>query len=148
MKRKISILIFMILILNIFVSLFYNLSFANNEKRNPNSYWSSKNTPLFYGTTKITIKKDLLNEFNVLDSRFRIFATDFEDGDLTPNITYSENVNINEVGNYEIIYKVTDSHNNQSTLVVPVIVTDDENSKINVERTVLYNSICLEYGLS
>ncbi len=135
MKRKISIIIFIILLVNIFSSLFYNFSFANSKKRNPNSYWSTTNAPIFYGATKITLKKDLLNEFNVFDSRFRIFATDFEDGDLTQKITYSGNININEVGTYEITYKVTDSHNNKTSLVVPVIVTDDENTKINVERT-------------
>lgn len=135
MKRKISIIIFIILLVNIFSILFYNFSFANGKKRNPNSYWSTTNAPIFYGATKITLKKNLLNEFNVFDSRFRIFATDFEDGDLTQKITYSGNVNINEVGTYEITYKVTDSHNNKTSLVVPVIVTDDENTKINVERT-------------
>ncbi len=135
MKRKISIIIFIILLVNIFSILFYNFSFANGKKRNPNSYWSKTNAPIFYGATKITLKKDLLNEFNVFDSRFRIFATDFEDGDLTQKITYSGNVNINEVGTYEITYKVTDFHNNKTSLVVPVIVTDDENTKINVERT-------------
>ena len=135
MKRKISIIIFIILLVNIFSILFYNFSFANGKKRNPNSYWSTTNAPIFYGATKITLKKNLLNEFNVFDSRFRIFATDFEDGDLTQKITYSGNVNINEVGTYEITYKVTDFHNNKTSLVVPVIVTDDENTKINVERT-------------
>lgn len=90
---------------------------------------------MFYGATKITIKKGLIDKFDVLDSRFRIFAKDFEDGDLTPKIQYSGEVNINEVNTYEITYKVTDSHNNTTTLVVPVIVTDDENTKIIVERT-------------
>ncbi len=140
MKRKISVLIIFVIIVNILISLFYNFSFAStkveNKKRNPNSYWSVSNAPLFYGTTKITLKKDIIDEFNVLDSRFRIFATDFEDGDLTPKITHTENVKVDEVGNYEIVYKVTDSHNNETNLVVPVIVTDDENAKINVERTI------------
>ena len=139
MKKKVSLLIILIFVLNIFIGLFYNLSFArtktDNQKKNPNSYWSASNAPLFYGTTKITIKKGLIDEFNVLDSRFRIFAMDFEDGDLTPKITHTQNVKIGEVGNYEIIYKVTDSHNNETSLIVPVIVTDDENAKINVERT-------------
>lgn len=136
MKKKVSLLIIFIFISNIIISLFYNSSFSSEtEKKNPNSYWSASNAPLFYGATKITIKKDIINDFNVLDSRFRIFAMDFEDGDLTPKITYTEDVKIDEVGNYEIIYKVTDSHNNETNLVVPVIVTDDENAKINVERT-------------
>ena len=43
---------------------------------------------------------------------------------------------IDEVGEYEIIYTVTDSHNNTTTLTVSVIVTDDENEKITVERRI------------
>ncbi len=141
MNRKISILIIITLILNIVINVFSNISFAvtNNqtkeEKKNSESYWSTKNAPMFYGTTKITLQKGIIDEFNVLDSRFRIFAKDFEDGDLTPNITYTEEVKTNEVGNYEITYTVTDSHKNTTTLVVPVIVTEDVDKKITVERT-------------
>ena len=142
MKKKISILIILTLILNLTLNIFGNISFATtnikkeNEKKNPESYWSTKNAPLFYGATKITLKKGIIDEFNVLDSRFRIFAKDFEDGDLTPNISSSGEVKVDEVGDYEIIYSVTDSHNNKTTLTVPVIVTDDENAKITVERTI------------
>ena len=74
-----------------------------NINKNPESYWSTKNVLMFYGTTKIT---------------------------------YSGEVKIDEVGDYEIIYTVTDSHNNKTTLIVTVIVTDDENEKITIERTV------------
>ena len=136
MKKIFSITIIFIFITNILFGLFSNISLANNEKKNPDSYWSTENAPLFYGATKITIKKGLLSNFDVLDSRFRIFAKDFEDGNLTPNIISTNNVNINEVGNYEIIYKVRDSHNNETKLVVPVIITDNEDIKINVERTI------------
>lgn len=141
MKRFLSLLIFITLTLIILLNSFSNISFSatakktNNVKRNSNSYWSLSNAPMFYGATNITIKKGLIDKFDVLDSRFRIFAKDFEDGDLTPKIQYSGEVNINEVNTYEITYKVTDSHNNTTTLVVPVIVTDDENTKIIVERT-------------
>ena len=137
MKKKISILILFTLILNLTLSILTNLSFAStkSQKKNSESYWSTKNAPLFYGTTKITLKKGILDEFHVLDTRFRIFARDFEDGDLTPKITYSENVKVDEEGDYEIIYQVKDSHNNQTTLTVPVTVTDDEDAKITVERT-------------
>ena len=141
MKKKISILIIITLILNIAINLFGSITLATTnkstetEKKNPDSYWSTKNAPLFYGTTKITLKKGIIDEFNVLDTRFRVFARDFEDGDLTPQITHSGEVKPNEAGDYKITYKVTDSHNNQTTLEVPVIVTDDENAKITVERT-------------
>ena len=141
MKKKISILIIVTLILNITINLFGNIShvkatnIVENEKKNPESYWSTSNVPVFYGTTKIILKKGIIDEFNVLDTRFRIFARDFEDGDLTPQVRHLGEVKTNEVGEYKITYKVTDSHNNETTLEVPVIVTDDENAKITVERT-------------
>lgn len=107
-----------------------------DTKLNNNSYWNKTNTPIFYGATKITIKKGMLDKFDVLDTRFRIFAKDFEDGDLTDKIISTNNVKVNEVGTYYINYKVTDSHNNTSTISVPVIITDNKNTKINVERTI------------
>ena len=67
---------------------------------------------------------------------WKIHTFDFEDGDLSQKIKHSGEVKIDEVGEYEIIYTVTDSHNNTTTLTVPVIVTDDENEKITVERTI------------
>ena len=145
MNKKISIFIVLIMLLNIIISSFINISLAvtistkentENIKKNPDSYWSTKNAPLFYGTTKITLKKGIIDEFNILDTRFRIFARDFEDGDLSQKIKHSGEIKIDEVGEYEIIYTVTDSHNNTTTLTVPVIVTDDENEKITVERTI------------
>lgn len=103
--------------------------------RNPDSYWSVNNKPVFYGATKITIKKGLVDEFDINDARFRIFAKDFEDGDLTPNIKYHGTVDVNIAGTYNITYEVKDSHGNETSIIVPVIITDDENAKINVERT-------------
>lgn len=91
---------------------------------------------MFYGATKITLQKGIIDEFDVLDARFRIFAKDFEDGELTPYIIHSGEVKVDEVGEYEITYTVTDSHKNTTTLVVPVIVTENEDTKIKVERTI------------
>ena len=141
MKKKVSILITITLILNIVLQVFGNISFAvttnqTEEKKHPESYWSTQNAPMFYGATKITLQKGIIDKFDVLDARFRIFAKDFEDGDLTPYITHSGEVKVNEVGTYEITYTVTDSHKNTSTLVVPVIVTEEEGIKIKVERTI------------
>lgn len=119
MNKKISIFIVLIMLLNIIISSFINISLAvtistkentENIKKNPDSYWSTKNAPLFYGTTKITLKKGIIDEFNILDTRFRIFARDFEDGDLSQKIKHSGEIKIDEVGEYEIIYTVTDSH--------------------------------------
>ena len=141
MKKKISILLILILLLNVLmsiVSLGASKDIIENEKKNPESYWSTENAPMFYGATKIVLKQGIIDEFDVLDPRFRIFAKDFEDGDLTSEITYSgeENVKVDEVGEYEITYKVKDSHNNETRIVVPVIVTDKEDAKIKVERTI------------
>ena len=141
MKKKVSILITITLILNIVLQVFGNISFAvttnqTEKKKHPESYWSTQNAPMFYGATKITLQKGIIDAFDVLDARFRIFAKDFEDGDLTPYITHSGEVKVNEVGTYEITYTVTDSHKNTSTLVVPVIVTEEKNTKIKVERTI------------
>ncbi len=141
MKKKVSILITITLILNIVLQVFGNLSFAvtknqTEEKKHPESYWSTKNAPMFYGATKITLQKGIIDEFDVLDARFRIFAKDFEDGELTPYIIHSGEVKVDEVGEYEITYTVTDSHKNTTILVVPVIVTENEDTKIKVERTI------------
>ena len=141
MKKKVSILITITLILNIVLQVFGNLSFAvitnqTEEKKHPESYWSTQNAPMFYGATKITLQKGIIDKFEVLDARFRIFAKDFEDGDLTPYITHSGEVKLDEVGKHEITYTVTDSHKNKTTLVVPVIVTEEEDTKIKVERTI------------
>jgi hypothetical protein len=148
-KKITSILLCTIILLNEFSFALSTATYATSEKiakvateksneetkKNEESYWSTTNAPIFYGATKITLKKGIIDKFDVLDTRFRIFAKDFEDGDLTPNITYTGEVNVNKVGTYSIIYKVKDSHNNESTITVPVIVTDDEDTKINVERT-------------
>ena len=141
MKKKVSILITITLILNIVLQVFGNISFAvttnqTEKKKHPESYWSTQNAPMFYGATKITLQKGIIDEFDVLDARFRIFAKDFEDGELTPYIIHSGEVKVDEVGEYEITYTVTDSHKNTTTLVVPVIVTENEDTKIKVERTI------------
>ena len=47
------------------------------------SLFSVKNAPVFYGATNITIDKNVTTQFDIFDSRFRIFAKDFEDGDLS-----------------------------------------------------------------
>ena len=138
--RKNIIFVFLSLLLISGIKLAYDeVTYAYNEndtsKKNPLSYWSTENAPLFYGATNITLQKGIIDEFDVLDTRFRIFAKDFEDGDLTPNITSEGTVNVNEVGTYTISYKVSDSHHNETTITVPVTVTEDPDVQIKVERT-------------
>ncbi len=142
MKKLFSIVFIIVIFLGCFFLKNYTFVNADNEnevktdiKKNADSYWSTKNKPLFYGATKITLGKGSIDKFDILDSRFRIFAKDFEDGDLTKNIIASGEVNLNQTGTYQIKYEVIDSHNNISTLTVPVIVTEEESKIIKVERT-------------
>lgn len=101
------------------------------------SLYSETNVPLFYGATKITIDKNVTENFSVKDSRFRIFAKDFEDGDLSHKIVcYFNNVQSTIAGNYELKYRVTDSHGNKSELTVPVTIQDKEEGECIVEQTV------------
>ena len=96
-------------------------------------YWSESNPPEFYGTTKIVLKQG--DTFSLKDARYRIFARDFEDFDLSQSIKAKHNVDTSNTGNYKINYSVTDSHGNTTTIDVPVTVTNDQNIKPMIERT-------------
>ena len=137
MKKVLS----FILVINFFVGLCFNntVVYASNreilnKKDNiTKGYWSESNSPEFYGTTKIVLKKG--DTFSTKDARYRIFARDFEDFDLTQSIEVKHNVDTKVAGDYKINYSVTDSHGNITTLEVPVTVTDDPNTKPMIERT-------------
>ncbi len=133
MKRVLSI----ILSINLLIVLCFNntIVYINTKSmlNTKKGYWSESNKPEFYGTTKIVLKKD--EPFSLNDSRYRIFARDFEDFDLTQNIQSNHNVNTGITGEYKINYSVTDSHGNTTELIVPVTVTDDANVNPMIERT-------------
>ena len=44
------------------------------------------------------------------------------DGDITVKVTVTNNININELGEYEVVYKVLDSSNNENTITRKVNV--------------------------
>ena len=113
----------------------HSTSFASTTTQSE-SLFSTKNKPVFYGATNITIDKNVVSSFDILDSRFRIFAKDFEDGDLSSKIEcVSNNVNPTIAGEYSIRYKVADSHNNTTDITVPVKVLNEENGVCTIERT-------------
>lgn len=116
---------------------FVNLNFKKSVKAESYiSFYSTKQKPIFYGATEITIDKNVTENFNIYDSRFRIFAKDFEDGDLTPNIQcVYNNVNSTTAGDYVLKYRVTDSHNNTSEIEVPVHILDSENGECKIIRS-------------
>lgn len=96
-------------------------------------YYNTHNKPVFYGTTGITVPVGTAIDYK-WDARFRVFAKDNEDGDITKNIKASDDINVNEAGTYHITYSVTDSHGNTSTLDVPVTVEKD-GATIQLEKT-------------
>ena len=133
-KKRIMVGIIGLFVIGIFF-INHNVYAVEDTKLNKDSYWSVHNAPIFYGATKIVIPKGMLDTFDVNDTRFRLFAKDFEDGDLSHKIVYQGSVDVNRVGTYPISYQVKDSHGNVSKLTVPVEIVDNDVDKIKVERT-------------
>lgn len=110
---------------------------AMAQPKGNDAYWSESNAPVFYGATGIKLSKNAISEFDIKDSRFRLFAKDFEDGDLESAIQCSgaQDVKPDEPETYVLHYSVRDSHGNVADKDVNVIVEDDESGMITVERT-------------
>lgn len=100
-------------------------------------YWSEQNAPVIYGAAKITIPKGTV--FDPMDTRFRVFARDFEDRDVSQSLVWSGTVNTQESGTYLLKYSVTDSEGNASSQDVEVVVTEETEGDILVER-VMYTT--------
>lgn len=133
-KKIFSFITFMVIVFGLFF-IFGNKELKANEDFI--SFYSEKNKPIYYGATKITIDKNVTDVFDIKDSRFRIFAKDYEDGDLTHLIEcVYNNVNPKAVGEYEIKYSVIDSHKNKTEITVPVIVRDKGNKECEIVRAV------------
>lgn len=120
------------------VSVIFSMKNSNREAEAEVyvSLYSVSQAPIFYGATEITIDKNVTDNFDINDSRFRIFAKDFEDGDVSYKIEcLSNNVVANVAGDYEVKYKVVDSHANKSEITVPVHVLDKEEKECKIIRS-------------
>lgn len=98
-------------------------------------YWSNTQAPFMYGTDEATIHVG--EKFDVKDSRYRVQARDFEDGDVTCNIKVtSNNVKTDAPGDYKVSYSVTDSDGNTATMdtTVHVIAADSQDKDSYVKR--------------
>lgn len=134
MKNKLFVSFSLILIA--IVSAFATINYKS-VSASSNSFYSTSNAPIFYGATGITIDKNVTANFDIKDSRFRVFAKDFEDGDLSHKIQcISNNVKPTVAGEYKVEYKVVDSHNNQTYLTVPVTVRDKSDGECVIVRTI------------
>lgn len=74
-------------------------------------------------------------DFNPLKD---ITATDCEDGDLTSNIIITGDYDINKLGDYTLIYSVTDSDNNTTLKEVNLKVRTNEIPVINAQDIIIY----------
>ena len=86
MKHKFQIaskFISVISILSIIAVLIPKISFGEEDTE------ESNNVPEFYGTTDITIRVGDILDLNC--SFYRIYAKDFEDGNITKNIKITKN---------------------------------------------------------
>ncbi len=126
MKLKLQIIfktITIISILLISIFLLQKISFGSEQTEQTN------HAPEFYGTTDITIIVG--DELDLKSSYYRIFAKDFEDGNISKYIKIIKNtVNTNQVGEYEICYEVSDSDQNKVEKTVQVHVISDGERKI------------------
>ncbi len=140
MQSKLKKLIFHLLVLvmtcalfpiDVFPQVADHTQSSNNMQAQ--SYYSTENPPVFYGAQMIQL--GLGQAFDLKDPRFRVFAKDFEDGDLNKHIQIVSNtVNTAVPGTYEIQYFVTDSHGNGANLSVPVLVDASYGNKKTVQR--------------
>lgn len=98
-------------------------------------YWSDRQAPFMYGTDEAAIHAG--DRFDVKDSRYRVQARDFEDGDVTSDIrVVSNGVNPDIPGDYTVSYSVTDSDGNIATMdtTVHVLAADSTDGDWYVKR--------------
>ncbi|WP_025820609.1 immunoglobulin-like domain-containing protein [Shewanella marina] len=91
----------------------------NNETKQPRTVTVYSALPELMGVTNTQIK--LGEQFDPLNG---VSATDAEDGNLTADIQVSGTVNTDVVGNYSLVYSVTDSAGQTATAKRIVTVND------------------------
>lgn len=64
-------------------------------------------------------------------------ASDNCDGDITSNVTVTNNINIKKAGNYEVVYKIVDSSGNETSITRKVAVIK-KNNVINPTGKTIY----------
>lgn len=101
---------------------------TQQQERKPGSFYSTSNPPNLDGTTAISLRVG--ESFDPESPQYRLFANDFEDGDVTGSLRITENtVDTGKAGNYQLSYTVTDSHGNTAQKQVPVTVGDTKTTQ-------------------
>lgn len=89
------------------------------------NYQAKNNTPVIIASDKTLVQG---TSFNPLEG---VSATDTEDGNITSSIKVEQNnVDVNKVGTYQVVYKVTDSANDSTTKTITVTVTENKKPEI------------------
>lgn len=91
----------------------------NNETTQARTVEVYSQKPVFDGVSDATVALGA-----TFDPMAGVSASDAEDGDLTSSIVQTGSVDVNEVGNYTLVYRVTDSANQTTTAERKVSVTD------------------------
>jgi hypothetical protein len=91
----------------------------NNETTQARTVEVYSQKPVFDGVSDTTVALGA-----TFDPMAGVSASDAEDGDLTSSIVQTGSVDVNEVGNYTLVYRVTDSANQTTTAERKVSVTD------------------------
>lgn len=91
----------------------------NNETKQSRTVVVYSLVPEFEGVTDTTIQLG-----DAFDPMAGVKATDAEDGDLTSQVRVEGSVDVNVLGVYDLVYRVTDSANQTTTAQRSVIVSD------------------------
>ncbi|WP_063344335.1 immunoglobulin-like domain-containing protein [Vibrio jasicida] len=91
----------------------------NNETKQSRTVVVYSLVPEFEGVTDTTIQLG-----DTFDPMAGVKATDAEDGDLTDQVRVEGSVDVNVLGVYDLVYRVTDSANQTTTAQRSVIVSD------------------------
>ncbi|HGY9568243.1 TPA: immunoglobulin-like domain-containing protein [Vibrio harveyi] len=91
----------------------------NNETKQSRTVVVYSLVPEFEGVTDTTIQLG-----DAFDPMAGVKATDAEDGDLTDQVRVEGRVDVNVLGVYNLVYRVTDSANQTTTAQRSVIVSD------------------------
>ncbi|MFM2655183.1 immunoglobulin-like domain-containing protein [Vibrio owensii] len=91
----------------------------NNETKQSRTVVVYSLVPEFEGVTDTTIQLG-----DAFDPMAGVKATDAEDGDLTDRVRVEGSVDVNVLGVYDLVYRVTDSANQTTTAQRSVVVSD------------------------
>ncbi len=112
----------------------YKVTYKVKDSNNQETILSIKVTVKENIAPVINTKDKTITEQDEFDAKKDVTATDEEDGDLTSKIKVNENtVNNKKVGEYKVIYEVTDSKGKTTTKEIKVTVKENKAPVINAK---------------